>query len=346
MSDNTCTADCVQYVTQQPDQGLLAIISSTSYDCDLTDPEPLAIGILLNNQSSDFEFVVSLSSMLTGDSFFFNIKLIGGLNANSNSQVIITNKPPGVLISLDPGNFQFSDTPLQVNIKLVTGLSSNDGTSFPLRTYVLNDNYSISILNCNADTYTVGNFFTRPSTISVSSNLISSTLCIGCHPNNNTIPRIQVEAQTLLNGSDIGDAVFTIYDEFTYYDKHKIPDNTCKDRQSIHIKTTIFRQCCSDVRMVSVVKGKGVTLWEKIQYLFKTEITNVPNVYIFYQNMIQYGMAKYILFRLLYGKFHINYLLGKYNARFLRKLSTSRFCAFSEFFTLYVHYENYFLYTN
>ncbi len=59
-------------------------------------------------------------------------------------------------------------------------------------------------------------------------------------------------------------------------------------------------------------------------------------------------MIKYILSRLLYGKFNINYLLGKYNDKFLTKLSTSRFCYFMSFFESepYNHYNNYFLYDN
>jgi hypothetical protein len=145
-----------------------------------------------------------------------------------------------------------------------------------------------------------------------------------------TIPRIQIEAQTKITGSDIGDAVFTIYDEFTYYNRQKIPDNTCQPRQTSNVKQTIFRECCP--YMISVVRGEGNTLWKKLQYLFDNENTGLPNVYIFYQNIALYGMTKYILSRLLYGKFNINYLLGKYNEKFLNNLSTSRFCAFTKYF--------------
>ncbi|MBY0379920.1 MAG: hypothetical protein K2P99_05910 [Burkholderiales bacterium] len=348
MSVITCPTTCISY-TQQSDQAYFATITNDSYSCGITGPVPMAIGIIFE-ESTDYNFVVSLASIgSSAYSFYFNLTVVGGTNANSNSAIKITNIPSGVITSLDLDNFQLPASPLVVSVELQKGLLSNDGTPFPSNTYISGDKYMITIIRCEG-LYTVNNILTRPLNVSVSSNLITNPVCISCNPDNN-IPKINVEAQTLINGSDIGDAVFTIYDEFPYYDLHKIPDNTCKDRKSNNIKTTIFRECCSDVRMVSVVKGKGLTLQDKINYLFAHEQTNtpyrvfnLPNVYIFYQNMILYGMAKYILARLLYGKFNINFLLGKYNDRFLNKLRNSRFCAFIEFFDLYKEYNSYFLY--
>ena len=48
--------------------------------------------------------------------------------------------------------------------------------------------------------------------------------------------------------------------------------------------------------------------------------------------LIFYAMSKYIFSRILYGKFNINYLLGKYNKRFLRDLGKSRFCGAMELY--------------
>ena len=85
--------------------------------------------------------------------------------------------------------------------------------------------------------------------------------------------------------------------------------------------------------IVSVLKGKGETAQDKVIYLAKKY--NIDNSYDLYRNIVLYGMTKYILARILYGKFNIKYLLGKYNEKFLENLSHSRFCKFLEFFDLY-----------
>ena len=57
-------------------------------------------------------------------------------------------------------------------------------------------------------------------------------------------------------------------------------------------------------------------------------------------------MVKYILARVLYGYFNINFLLWKYNKRFLKDLSRSRFCNSVQFFQQpqFADYQNYFKY--
>jgi hypothetical protein len=84
-----------------------------------------------------------------------------------------------------------------------------------------------------------------------------------------------------------------------------------------NLKQTKFHECCPF--MVSVLKGEGETLKEKSDYLWelnKTELGISQND--FYMNIIFYGMTKYGFCRILYGKFNICYLLGKYNKRFLK----------------------------
>ena len=67
----------------------------------------------------------------------------------------------------------------------------------------------------------------------------------------------------------------------------------------------------------------------------------------FYEQMILYGMLKYILAKLLYGEFNIKYLLRKYNKQFFKDLSHSRFCGAIDFFNDYhnhiLNYDQYFL---
>ena len=80
--------------------------------------------------------------------------------------------------------------------------------------------------------------------------------------------------------------------------------------------------------MVSVLRGKGSSLLDKAKNIYDN---NKPFPE-FYLNLILYGMSKYILSRILYGKFNINFLLRKYNDKFLDDLSNSRFCSFIEAF--------------
>jgi len=58
-------------------------------------------------------------------------------------------------------------------------------------------------------------------------------------------------------------------------------------------------------------------------------------------------MLKYILARIMYDEFNINYIKNKYNAKFLRDLSNTRFCNFLFDFTNpnsnIFGYEKYFL---
>ena len=85
--------------------------------------------------------------------------------------------------------------------------------------------------------------------------------------------------------------------------------------------------------MVSVVKGVGLTLKEKLQNIYDNMFSSIGVSFgQFYENIALYGMAKFILARILYGNFDINYLLGKYNDKFLRDLAMSRFCSFVQFF--------------
>ncbi len=145
------------------------------------------------------------------------------------------------------------------------------------------------------------------------------------------VPRINITAQTNVSGSDLGDALFEIFDEYLYYDHKPLKDTICRVNY-IHpnkLKTTVFEECC--LYIASVLKGKGNTAHAKVLYLYnhiKLDITFEQ----FYQNILLYACGKLILSRILYGNFNVKYLLGKYNEQFLKDLGESRFCAFIEFF--------------
>jgi hypothetical protein len=219
--------------------------------------------------------------------------------------------------------------------------------------YVPNDQYNINLLTCNNSNPAATITFIRNLQMSINTDLVNDFtggLCIGCsciYPNstcgasacngnvcqNVVVPRIQTICQTKIDGSDIAEAIFVVCDEYSYSKGCQIPDNTCRVRyvSPDQIVQTRFDECCP--YMVSVVRGRGKTLKEKLQYIYNLENSRIGVTFeTFYKNMMLYGMAKYILSKLLFCKFNINYLLGKYNERFLESLGDSRFCAFKQLF--------------
>jgi hypothetical protein len=147
------------------------------------------------------------------------------------------------------------------------------------------------------------------------------------------VPRIDISGQTLIDGSDVGNVIFTISDKYYYYDNTPIKlDNKKCDLECIpinQIKTTIFDKKCP--KMVDVFIGKGKFLYHKVDNIWKTSNLAV-DLPTFYENIILYGMVRYILSKILYGNFNINYLLKRYYEQFLSDLKKSRFCNFLEFF--------------
>jgi len=142
------------------------------------------------------------------------------------------------------------------------------------------------------------------------------------------IPAIDILGQTLIDLSDVGNITFTIKDEFTYYKENPLIHKCIKPKMidQNQLKLTIFESRCP--LMVTVLKGKGATLFEKFSTIYSEE-----DFYDVYFNIILYGMLKYILGRILYGKFNIKYLLNKYYDRLITDLKSSRFCSFVELFT-------------
>lgn len=368
-----CTTDCVEYIGSEGNQ-TATIFPDEYLNCTnpVPDPKPLGIEILRTNgipTSSDITYKVLFKYIIISATYIFRFDVVvenALIDAQRSAKLI--NQSSGITITPNPDNISpFNQHLLQYNVKLGGEIIATIGESseqviFPSEAYIPEDLYGVYLSSASCDTFNYAGFvFFRKPKGNISQMLPNSSSIITnislpyfkCNnickslPNNNigeSIPIINIEAQTKLNGSDIGDAVFTILDEFEYYNLNKITkNNTCKDRHSLQPKETIFRHC--NVQIVSVVKGKGVTLWNKLNYLFDKGLVNLHNVYVFYKNIALYAMAKYILSRLLFNKFNINFLLGKYNDKFLTKLGNSRFCAFLEFFEQN-DYNKYFLYSN
>jgi len=150
----------------------------------------------------------------------------------------------------------------------------------------------------------------------------------------NVVPSIFIDFQSLIDGSDIGNTILRVTDDYQYYD-HKttpiIPNYTCKVITSNNPKITEFEESCPLI--VSILRGIGNTAWEKTQYLIENVTTDQSDIYNFFINLVRYSMLKYLLSRLMYGKFNINYVLNKYDKKFLKDLSHTRFCNFVNEFT-------------
>lgn len=164
------------------------------------------------------------------------------------------------------------------------------------------------------------------------------------------VPEIFINSQTLIDNSDIGNTILQIRDEFQYYnyDPKIINTHICNDIiiNLNDIKITRFKKSCP--KIVSVLRGVGNTASEKLLSLLNSENIEMSS-FTFGENIIKYSMVKYLLARILYGKFDVKYLLRKYNNKFLTDLSHSRFCHFVDFFTnetseLY-NYNKYFLFS-
>lgn len=134
---------------------------------------------------------------------------------------------------------------------------------------------------------------------------------------------ILINSQTLIDGSDIGNTVF------------KITNNNTK----------IYEKNC--ILIASVLKGEGKTAAEKVENIYLTNDLPV-NFYDFGYNMIKYSILRYILSKLLYDNFDINYLLRSYYEDFLKDLKYSQYSNYLNYFIGYnaefKEYYKYFLY--
>jgi hypothetical protein len=136
------------------------------------------------------------------------------------------------------------------------------------------------------------------------------------------------------NYSDIAYVEFTISDEFTYYKEEPLP---CEDRCVVayipanKVKETFLFRCCPFI--VSVLKGKGRTAHEKALSIYNSMASSIgPSFFTFYLNLVLYSMSVYILSRILYGHFDINFVLRKHYDKFIKDLGNSRFCTFLQEF--------------
>jgi len=282
------------------------------YNIDIFPVDPLS-----TNYDSDYYILIIFNKtpppfnngdIVPGDIYIFKINTTTGIN-------VIFGRKPGII--------------LNTNEQSLNNLFLNINN--------INNNYT----NNNQLYYNCNNCNTSP------------TGCI-------RVPSIVIQGQTTYNGEYISDMTFTIKDKYKYYDCKNVIDyhkkcndcskscNACKHYYYPYskLKTTIFLEFGPP--MQKVVKGKGCTLREKlVNYYNNHIILNAPTFDDFYEQMILYGMLKYILCKILYGDFNIHYLYRNFNKQFFKDLANSRFCGFIEFFdnpdNHIIDYDKYFI---
>lgn len=152
------------------------------------------------------------------------------------------------------------------------------------------------------------------------------------------LPQIIIKGQANIDGTNLGDMKFTILDKYQYYEQSSIIGTKCGNFYGYpkYLKETIFRKYGKKISLNGVLRGKGCNALEKAQHIYDRDkkLQKKISFYDFYyDNLTLYAMSKYILSYLLYGKFDINFLLGKYNNEFYINLANSRFCHFIDSYT-------------
>ena len=222
-----------------------------------------------------------------------------------------------------------------------TGTFLSAGVSIPA---AVGDSYLIQLVNCNGsgsanNPIAAQVVLNRQNNVGVGvggagggfSGITGGCSGCACFTNNSCgnvrVPIVTIQGQTTFDGEYLADMLFTICDEFQYY-KCKPLRSCCKVNfiKSELVLQTQFRTC--GVKLEEVVKGKG-SLRDKLLAIYD-QFSSIlgPSFNGFYENFILYAMAKYVLARILYGDFNLDYLLSSFNRQFLEDLGNSRFCAF------------------
>ena len=167
-----------------------------------------------------------------------------------------------------------------------------------------------------------------------------------------SIPSINASAQSTPDTEDILIIRFEVFDNIKYtncgicpqencYKCNDVATGPCTGEKTTHTPvSSVFQRYYPNV--ASVLQGTGCTITSKVNSL----IAQGYNVSV--GNIIFYSMLKYILAKLLWGDFCMDYLLNKCNQKFFDDLRNSRFCLFMEPFEQqqFIGYNNFFIWDN
>lgn len=341
-----CTTSPIKYQsTGTSCTGGTATVTANDYMCstEIANPLPLLITVTLMSPDGSFNNAhgtIVMQSSISTRSIAIEFTLL--------SEFTVTNLSflPGITINI-------SGNPFAAFI-IITFDSMNVGSLEVGVDFDPDDEYSVFLAN----TGPIGNSICNESILVdfLRSKHIMANGAVGNADSlfstlDIQVPTIFLTGQTLVDGSDMGDIIFTVGDDRTYYETKPLMGTVCGNYfiPSDQIQNTIYRKHCP--KMVTVVKGNGETLYDKLLFIYNSMSSEIgqkhhrvfnpqnlrflgPSFADFYQNIIIYGMVRYVLARILYGDFNINYLLGKYYDKLLKDLNDSRFCWMVDFFFL------------
>jgi hypothetical protein len=181
-------------------------------------------------------------------------------------------------------------------------------------------------------------------------DILDPTVIPKLKPSNHVrIPDLVIRTRDNIGSTDIGEVCFIVQDQYDY-ERHKITDNTSRLRwiDPSNIKISKFRRCSPYI--APFLRGEGETARQKAGYIWtKENLSKTITERDFYSRLIIYAMLKYILCRILYGKFDMSLLFTELHFKFIEDLNRSRFCVIAEKFndpTSEIYgYEKYFLWT-
>lgn len=354
----TCVSSCPEYTLRETGLSMLTILPS-DYECGRSNLGsvsllPVEMILVSGNVMTIYTITLYGDPGLTDVLIQFSVSVNAIGPADINGQATYTSPLVTGLVS----SFNLYNN-------LITSSDCSYGnTSMTFKFTYASQTYIYKLVLDPRGSYSNVSFSLQTSVVSLSSPVNTSTscrcqksnTCNACHGlinpecNNVRVPNVFFTAQTTIDGTDVGEADFTICDEYTYYNTNPLPP---MDRCAVNyicsnqLKQTKFRQCCPF--MVSVVKGDGTTLMDKVFNIYDKFQIQI-GFWNFYNNIVLYGMLKYVLSRILYGDFNIDYLLGKYDEKFLIDLGNSRFCeaitVFEDCTSAIYGYSKYFKYNN
>lgn len=172
------------------------------------------------------------------------------------------------------------------------------------------------------------------------------------------IPRIEIKwLLTDILDFNIGTLNFLVTDIHKYNGYHCEPKLVCPKKRIFETEFVKYPQfqkvvrgdvCRNKYNDECIDETKG-TLSQKVKFLIKKFDIDLPYL-DFFSLLAFYASARYILSGLLYGKFSVKFLLGKFYEQFLIDLVNSRFRKFIIIFTNdepvinFIGYEKYFIY--
>ncbi|CAK7994786.1 Hypothetical protein POVR1_LOCUS310 [uncultured virus] len=141
-------------------------------------------------------------------------------------------------------------------------------------------------------------------------------------------PTIVVDAVSAAKNQNFGEAFYTVDDIQPYSGSYN-----CKVTILEKDGRLVYRTEFSTFPEINpVVKGKGCSLLQKFTSLIEKYNLGMT-IDQFTGSMALYALSKYILGRLLFGKFSLKYLTRSFNVTFLETLQNSRFQQFKQLYT-------------